>query len=106
MLQQATNRLHTFVEWLDPFEDGKFRDQVINLYHNIATDNAKDAFERHPWKGVVIDEDGLRAEALGGAALKTALNDAAEHKSSQSRWYSVADRVKQLYQRRWYAACA
>jgi hypothetical protein len=103
MLEWARDQLAVFVEWLDPLEDGQYRDHVINLYHGVEIDEACDAFVRHPWEAIVLEENGLRAEALGAAALKVALADSSEQHGRSSPWQNVSSRARQLYQRRQYA---
>jgi hypothetical protein len=101
MLRQSSKQLAGFVEWLDPLEDGKYRDFVIDLYHNVNTEHAVDAFQYHPWRDLVLDEEqSLRAEAVGAAALNAALGDNADKKTSRSSWYDIKERARRLYERR------
>ncbi|MBV9124551.1 MAG: hypothetical protein JO112_14430, partial [Planctomycetes bacterium] len=104
MLDVARSQFATFVEWLDPLEDGQYRDQVINLYHQVNPEEARDAFHNHPWREVVLEEDGLRAEALGAAALCAALDGTVDRKMSQSFWFEVTERARRLYERGQYEA--
>jgi hypothetical protein len=101
MLGQARDQFGSFVEWLDPVEDGQYRDQIINLYHGVEVEAARDAFFNHPWRDVVLDEEGLRAEALGAAALRAALSKPLDS-TRQSPWYRVTGRAQKLYWRRQY----
>jgi hypothetical protein len=104
MLELARDQLSVFVEWLDPLEDGQYRDHVINLYHGVDTDKAREAFTIHPWEHVILEDGGLRAEALGAAALKAALADTGRGTGRRSPWQDVPGRARLLYQRRQYAA--
>ena len=106
LLEYASGLLETFVTWLDPLEDGKFRDCVIDLYHGVDTEQARDAFRKHPWRDVVLDKDGLRSEALGLAALGAALREDRGALTTQSRWYEITDRTLLLYERRQYESVA
>lgn len=103
MLRLAGDQLARFVKWLDPVEDGTYRDHVIDLYHGINTDQAREAFYIHPWRDIVLDEEWLRAEALGAAALNAALRDpCANGKTSHSPWYEVREHARRLYERGQY----
>ncbi len=102
LLNYASNLLVNFVEWLDPLEEGVYRDHVIDIYHGVDIDNARDAFRNHPWRDVVLDEDGLRAEALGAAALRIAIGPASAVQTQRSRWYEMSERSVQLYERQQY----
>jgi hypothetical protein len=102
MLELARDQLGVFVEWLDPLQDGHYRDQIINLYHGVDAEQAREVLHGHPWKDVVLDQDGLRAEALGAAALKAALSAAGNQESLRSPWFKVAERARRLYERRQY----
>jgi len=102
MLKLACGQLNVFLEWLDPLEDGLYRDHVIDLYHGVNTDQAQEAFQNHPWRDIVLDKEGLRAEALGAGALSAALRDTAGRKTFQSPWYDVLERARLLYDRHQY----
>ncbi len=104
LLRRARGQLGSFLEWLDPLEDGVYRDHVIDLYHGANTDQAQEAFRNHPWRDVVLDQEGLRAEALGAAALDAALQNTADRKTIQSPWYDILERAQRLYRRRQFEA--
>lgn len=101
----ARGELREFAEKLDPQGSAVYRDHVIDLYHRFESDKARLGLDGHPWRDIIVDEDGLRAEALGAAALDRAVRSGSES-AGRSVWYQVAGRARLLYARRQYEAAA
>jgi hypothetical protein len=102
----AAERLARFVEWLDPEEDRRFRDRLINLHLNPDDQEAYEVLLAHPWKDALLLDEGLRAEALGIAALAADQRDAVARRSATTDWREPVSRARLLYERQQYGeAC-
>jgi hypothetical protein len=98
----VVQQLERFVKWLDPLEDRRYRDHLINFYHDPGDPEAYDVLASHPWKNALFLGEELRAEALGEAALKAAIGDARERRPLPTAWVDAVERAQQMYQRRRY----
>jgi hypothetical protein len=102
----AREQLREFVDKLDPPRSSTYRDHVIDLYHRADPDDARAGLNGHPWQELILDADGLRAEALGAAAVEAAVRAGEAEGRGRSVWYRAGDRARLLYRRRQYEAAA
>ena len=102
----AEQCLHRFVEWLDPPDETRYRDLVIDLHlhQRVESDAAYELLSYHPWKHLLLDDEGLRAESVGYAAVSVAINEAVDNKAENTINSNVAERARTMYERKQYSA--
>jgi len=98
----AEGRLSRFVKWLDRPDESRYRDYVINLYHGYEPEDARYNLTFHPWEETLLDADGLRADCLGRAAVRHAIQEAVEAGRQQELPDLAFNRAKLMYKRRQY----
>ena len=102
---RAERSCERMIEWLDPESTRFYRDHLTNLHLKIDVDDAVQALGAHPWKRILLDEDTelLRAECLGSAALRKAMDEAVKKKVVVSNWMDLSAQSLRLYRNRRYA---
>jgi hypothetical protein len=83
--EQATERL---IEWLDAPGDSTYRDAVVNLYQEVEADQAADRLVGHPYENILLSDGELRAECVGGAAVRLASHSPADVGEMAQRQYA------------------
>lgn len=99
----AEQRLRRFVKWLDPLNETRYRDLVIDLHYRVEAETAYDLLSYHPWKRILLDDDGLRAECVGHAAVSAAISEAIDKKAENTITSNVTERARTMYERRQYS---
>jgi hypothetical protein len=103
-LQKTTEqRLRRFVKWLDTLNETRYRDLVIDLHQRVESGAAYELLSYHPWKRLLLNDDGLRAESVGYAAVSAAISEAIDKKAENTITSNVAERARTMYERRQYS---
>lgn len=92
LCERAEQCLQPLIKWLDREEESRYRDEIINLHQGFEPDAALDILREHPWR-ILTADDGLRASALGRAALSF-------ERDNHRKKHSVLARAQQHYRRR------
>lgn len=101
---EAERRVRRFVRKLDLPDESHYRDLVLDLHQGVEVEQALLELSHHPWHSALLQEDGLRAEAVGAAAVSAALEDAIGEQRVRDVPAAVLARGRILYERRQYAA--
>jgi hypothetical protein len=94
--EQAVERL---IDWLDVQPENSLnREAVLNLYQGVDVDRAIDQLNGHPYEELLLCNGELRAECVGGAAVRMAgqsLKDvrAMALRQYARRQYAVAEQL-------------
>jgi hypothetical protein len=97
LLRLITGHLNRFVKWLDPLEDRVYLRRLIKFYWDSEDQEAYEALCLHPWKDLLLWEEGLRAEALGPAALQAAVRDIRQKLPVPTEWISALQGARDMY---------
>jgi len=97
--EQQMKRL---VKNLDRDGETRYRDAVIDLHHRIEPEEVLATLSLHPWRSLLLSEDGLRAEALGHAAVSAAIQDAVNNTAGGSVVANVTVKARLMYSRSQY----
>jgi hypothetical protein len=104
LFEIAMASLSRFVDWLDYKRTRSFTEQVTHVYEGIEVEQALSQLRRHPWRDVILDDDELRAEALGAASREILLGDLIAGKDPASRPQTIVDQAEGLYRARRFNA--
>ncbi|MDI1484380.1 hypothetical protein [Polyangium sp. y55x31] len=102
----AAQRMAPLVRQLDAPGETRYRDALIDLYQ-LRDEEADEAFQvlsRHPWDRLLLTEDGLRAEALGRAAVEAAIKESIERRVEVSVAVDIMTKATRMYQRKQYTS--
>ncbi len=96
------------IQWLDPASTSIYRDYVANMHLGIETEDALEALCSHPWSKVLLDADkkALRAECVGSAALRQAMDEAIWRKCVSPSWENISNQALRLYKHRRFREAA
>lgn len=101
----AEQRLDRFAEWLDRAGEARYCGYVCDLYHGLDVENARIHLSLHPWRGMLMGSDGLRAEAAGSCAAMR-LAKVAQNSSDEAPRRDVWRRGRELYRLRRFVEVA
>ncbi|WP_433935292.1 hypothetical protein AB3662_11350 [Sorangium cellulosum] len=100
--EEAVQRMGPLVRKLDRPKEQRYRDSVVDLYQGSEETDALQTLAHHPWKNILLKEDALRAEALGEAAVRGAIEDAVNEHRESSYPRILFERARTFYQRKKY----
>lgn len=101
---EAEQRMRRLVKKLDLPNERRYRDLVVDLHQGVDVENALHLLAHHPWQAVLVGDGGLRAEAIGDAAVSVTIEDAVREQQEGSVPATVLKRARLLYERKQYAA--
>lgn len=76
--REAQKSLRRFVKWIDPGETSTYRDAVLALEVDPNEQESILRLNRHPWKGVFLKNNRVRADQLAAAIVAEYLLPAGE----------------------------
>ena len=95
----ARRRMRNLVDDLDDPGRTDTRDAVVSLHTDLGSEEDRALLERHPWGPILLDNEGLRAEAVGLAAVE-AVGEEWKHGAGSAGWL----RAREYYLRGKYRA--
>ncbi len=103
LFRTAIENARRMADAIDSDADSKFRDLVVDMHLHADTDTTREKLRRvHPWGCVLLDEVGLRADAVGEACLELAMQDALRASAADDPLTSHYANCLSMYRKRQY----
>ena len=94
----AVRGFEDLAQYLEPDGEDRFRKLVVDLHTGIETTQSyHDIKQYHPWGRVILDEEGLRADAFGEAVIQASIERAFLDGRRESEMHAVLRRGADFY---------
>jgi hypothetical protein len=99
----AVRGFEDLARYLEPDGEDRFRRFVIDLHTGVETTQSyHDIKKYHPWARVILDEEGLRADAFGEAVIQASMESAFLNGCEDREMHAVLRRGADFYGRGQY----
>jgi hypothetical protein len=101
LFQAAVSKVRRLAQELDEEDVNRFRELVTRVHLHRASQNELYQLRRvHPWGEILVDDDGLRADAVGEACLNLHMEDAVRSAATYDAAAAQFDTTLTLYHHR------
>jgi hypothetical protein len=99
LYEVAVRSFKDIAQYLEPDGEDRFRKLVIDLHTGVEkTQSYFDIKQHHPWARVILDDEGLKADAFGEAVIRSSIESAFLDGCQEREMHDVLRRGAHFYE--------